>query len=241
MQRGIGLFDSGVGGLALLAECVRRCPSERWIYLGDNGNAPYGNRTAEEIACLAGRAVERLARRRVRAVAIACNTVTAECADALRARFRFPIFGIEPALRPACKGGGKVLLLATRATLASARVRALIRANADNAQITEFCPIGLAGDIEAHAPNVRAVDLSRHLPAGNFSAVVLGCTHYALVGDRIAAYYGCPVFDGIAGTADHLFRKMNICSENCKNRQKKSPIFLGRAKKTNKTTFLGLF
>ena len=240
MQKGVGFFDSGVGGLALLAECFRRCPAERWIYFGDNANAPYGNRSAEEIARLAEHAVERLSRR-VRAVVIACNTVTAECADALRARFPFPVFGIEPALRPACVRGGRVLLLATRATLASARVRALISANTGKAEIVEYCPAHLAGDIEAQAPNVRAVDLSRHLPAGNFSAVVLGCTHYALVGDRIAAYYGCPVFDGIAGTADHLFRKMNICSENCKNRQKKSPIFLGRAKKTNKTTFLGLF
>ena len=238
-MNGIGLFDSGVGGLALLRECVRRDPQGRWLYWGDCKNAPYGNKDAAQIMRLADNAANALVRRKVRALLLACNTVTAECAQELRARLPIPVFGIEPALRPACAGGGTVLLLATRATLHSTRVRALIAASA-SARIVEHCPAGLAGDIEAHAPLVDAVDLSRHLPRGRFTAVVLGCTHYALVGERIAAFYGCPVYDGIAGTVDHLFTKMNICSKNSPKTVPKSPVFLGSGKKLCKMTYFYL-
>ena len=240
MQGRIAFFDSGVGGLALLAECSGRFPGEKYLYYGDNANAPYGNRGDREICALADRAFAEIARREIAAAVIACNTVTAECAGSLRRRYPFPIFGIEPAIRPAAAAGGKVLVLATRATLRSARVAALLHENETRAEIACFCSARLAGAVEAAAPDLSALRLEEHLPPGRYDGVVLGCTHYALIGRAIARYYSCPVYDGVAGTVDHLQKKLNIRSENASKRAKIDVIFAGSGKIRNETVFFGL-
>ena len=120
------VFDSGVGGLTVLRALTRRCPGERFGYFGDNANAPYGSRAPEEIEELVFAAFGRLSRMPLKAAVVACNTATALCIDRLRASFPFPVVGVEPAVRPAARLGGRALLLATRATLASARVKALL-------------------------------------------------------------------------------------------------------------------
>ena len=107
----IVFFDSGVGGITLLADFLRRYPSAACAYYGDNGNAPYGNRPEGEIRRLAESAFARIARLSPRAAVIACNTVTAECADLLRRKFPFPIIGVEPAVRPAAAAVGVLFLL----------------------------------------------------------------------------------------------------------------------------------
>ena len=143
----IVFFDSGVGGLTLLAECARRFPGEDYLYYGDNANAPYGGRSGEEILSLVRAAFGGIcAAFPVRAAVISCNTATAVCIDALRAELPFPVVGVEPALRPAVRfaAGGEVLLLATRATLGSTRVGRLI-ASCGSAAIRPYCPGDLAG------------------------------------------------------------------------------------------------
>ena len=238
MQGGaIVFFDSGVGGLTLLRECARRMPGENFVYFGDNGNAPYGNRPKSEIRAFAFRAFDMFARMPVRAAVIACNTVTALCADDLRAAYHFPVVGVEPAVRPAAERGGKVLLLATRATLESGRVRRLIGACAGNAEIIPFCPARLAGEIEKNIFDLSAVRLEEHLPRGRFDAVVLGCTHYIFLRERIAGFYKCSIFDGNAGTADHLTKILNICSQNWADFEQKSPVFCGKFKKFNENVY----
>ena len=238
MQGGaIIFFDSGVGGLTLLRECARRLPGENFVYFGDNGNAPYGNRPEREIRSLVFRAFKMFARIPVRAAVIACNTVTALCADELRAAYPFPVVGVEPAVRPAAARGGRVLLLATRATLSSGRVRRLVAANAAKAEIIPFCPARLAGEIEKNIFGLSAIRLQDHLPRGRFDAVVLGCTHYIFLRERIADFYKCPVFDGNTGTADHLAEILNICSQNCVNLGRKTPVFCGKFKKFNKNVY----
>lgn len=240
VQGRIALFDSGAGGLALLAECVRRFPCERYLYYGDNANAPYGGRAEGEIVRLASRAFDDVARTRPRACVLACNTVTAVCIDALRARSPFPVFGIEPALRPASAKGGRVLLLATRATLASARLQRLLRAaEGAGADVVRFCPSWLAGAVESHLFDLSAVT-AEGLPAGPFAAVVLGCTHYALVKEAVARRYGCPVFDGLAGTADHIGKELNICSKKPQNGAETDVIFAGSGKIVNEKAFFHL-
>lgn len=235
----IALFDSGVGGVTLLSECVRRYPQGRYLYYGDNLNAPYGGRSAREIMDLTRAAFAFLLPFPVRAACIACNTVTAVCIDELRKQLPFPLAGTEPALRPALRAvpGGRVLLLATRATLASARVRRLI-ASCKGAQIVPFCPEGLAGEIERNIFDLSRVKLS--LPREKFDAAVLGCTHYVWLRERIAHALRCPVFDGNAGTADHLAAIANIRSENLKKTHKNRPVFVGAGAKINEKAFLQL-
>ena len=236
----VAFFDSGIGGLNLLSAFCGKYPSVPCLYYGDNFHAPYGNRSREEISRFAFSAFEEIASYPVAAAAIACNTVTACCAEALRAAFPFPVVGMEPAVRPAAAAGRNVLVLATRATLESDRFRALLQRHAGEARFTLFCPQDLAGQIERAAPNFSAVDLS-FLPQGRFDAVVLGCTHYVFLADRISKALSCPIFDGIVGTADHLYQVANICSINSQKKGDFSPIFLGKAKKLNKSLFCRCF
>lgn len=199
----VGIFDSGVGGLSVLAACRRRLPQVTFYYLGDNKRAPYGSRPKEEIAAFTAEAVERFAKLGAAAAVLACNTATAVCLPALRERFSFPILGVEPAVLPAARAARDVLVLCTPRTAESERLRALV-ARSPAVRFTVFpCP-RLAAAIEGKFLRGETLRLSDHLPEGKFGAVVLGCTHYALLAEEISAYYSAPVFDGAEGVAKRL-------------------------------------
>lgn len=198
-------FDSGIGGINLLAECVRRLPSRDFVYYADNDHVPYGNLSEQEIQSLADAAFAQIARLNPCAAVIACNTVTALCAERLRASYPFPILGIQPAVKPAVKAGGRCLILATEATVKSPSFRRLVAAYGNGETVAYPCR-HLAEFIEENV-----FSLPDRLPEGllpDFSpdTVVLGCTHYAFVKKAIKNKYGCPVFDGVVGTADHLVK-----------------------------------
>ena len=105
--RAIGVFDSGVGGLTVLREILRRSPHESTIYLGDNLRAPYGTRTDDEVLRFSAQALDELAKRNVKALVVACNTSTAVALRYLRARYDLPVLGV---VRP----GAAAAALATR-------------------------------------------------------------------------------------------------------------------------------
>ena len=98
----IGVFDSGVGGISILKGLERELPGERFVYFGDSANAPYGDKTKEEVAELSRRIVAAMVGNGCKAVVIACNTATSAAAPLLRATWpQVPIVGVEPALKPA--------------------------------------------------------------------------------------------------------------------------------------------
>ena len=94
-----GVFDSGIGGMTLLAECRRRMPHVRFYYYGDNANAPYGGKSGEELLGMSRRAFDLFSSVGTDAALIACNTVTTVCIGTLRREYAFPVVGTEPALR----------------------------------------------------------------------------------------------------------------------------------------------
>ena len=232
-------FDSGVGGLALLGEFCKRFPGERCIYYGDNANAPYGNRPHAEICFLAEKAFAEISRYPIKAALIACNTVTAECVEEMRKKYTFPIVGIEPAIKPAALSfpGGKVLLLATRATLQSERMEKLLSEYSAAADLIPYCPQELAGAVEKNIFDLEKIPLAEHLPKGEVDAVVLGCTHYSFLRKKIESWFACPVFDGIAATVRRLAIVANICSENDRKTVKNGLFFMGSGAKKNKSVF----
>ena len=128
MSRAIGMFDSGVGGISVLRDAVRMLPHERFIFYGDNQNAPYGVKTQCEILNCTQRAIQTLLERNVKALVLACNTATAAAAKELRAKLDIPVIGMEPALKPAhfLRHGGQILVLATPATLHMEKFRHLM-------------------------------------------------------------------------------------------------------------------
>ena len=125
----IAVFDSGVGGLSVLKTLRRVLPSENFIYYGDSANAPYGEKTAEEVKKAAHNVTRTLLSYGAKAIVIACNTATSAAAEFLRSTYPdVPIIGMEPAVKPAALSAPHptVLVMATPLTLREAKFRSLI-------------------------------------------------------------------------------------------------------------------
>ena len=224
---GIAFFDSGIGGLTVLAECRKRLKGELFYYYGDNAHAPYGNLPPEKIRRYVFRAFEKFRRLRVKAVVIACNTATAVCVEELRRKYPFPIIGAEPAIFAAAKRCGRVYVLATKATCESERFHNLYKKAHETDPSSEICPMPcehLAWMIERNL-FIESFDYSPFLPKGNPDTVVLGCTHYIYLRKYIEDFYGCPVLDGNEGIAKQLQRILEGETKKCKNGDRRSPIF----------------
>jgi len=203
---GIAFFDSGIGGLTVLAACRKHLPNETFYYYGDNAHAPYGNRSEKQIKRFVLRAFKKINTLNVRAAVIACNTATTVCIEELRKRYSFPIVGTEPAVCTAAMKGGKVLVLATSATSKSVQFQRLCNRAKElfpQAEIKIAPCEKLAGQIERRMGKGN-YDFSPFLPRENPTSVVLGCTHYIYIGSKIAQFYGCDVYDGNEGVARRL-------------------------------------
>ena len=225
---GIAFFDSGIGGLTVLSECQKVQGQEIFYYYGDNQHAPYGNLPPKRIKRYVSKAFRQFEKLKVKAAVLACNTATAVCVEELRKKYSFPIIGAEPAVCTAAAKGGKVLVLATRATCESARLRALCERAESLFPDAKICirPCdGLAGAIERNLL-CEGYDYTSYLPCEDADAVVLGCTHYIYIVGQIAHFYGCPIFDGNAGIARRLFSILQ--EENRKNREKCTPLTTNR-------------
>lgn len=241
---GIAFFDSGIGGLTVLSSyeqyiisVARAYKDVPLYYYGDNKRAPYGNLSEERIRRNVKRAFRVFCRLKVCAVVLACNTVTAVCAEELREKYSFPIIGAEPAVLPAAKHGGKIVILATNATCASKRFHSLCetaRKKFPRTDIKIYPCEGLAGEIEAHIQDTE-YDYSQFLPVGAPDSVVLGCTHYVYIKEKIQEYYGCDVYDGNEGIARRI---LTVFEESCqKNRDGRPPTEKKCSKKGETTTF----
>lgn len=202
-RKRVCFFDSGIGGIALLVRCASIMPDVDFYYFADNGNVPYGSLSAERIKSLAGGAFSRMERLKPDAAVIACNTVTAVCAEFLRSEYTFPIIGIQPAIKPAAANGERCVVLATPATAVSASVSSLVEKFGKNHTEVVACP-KLAAYIENNIENLDAQSVIDILPEISADSLVLGCTHYVFAEEIIAAHYKIPVYDGLDGTAKRL-------------------------------------
>ncbi len=240
----IAFFDSGVGGLTVMAECRKYLPESVFYYYGDNARAPYGNLPPERIRLYAKQAFDEIATLNVSAVVIACNTVTALCIDEFRKLYPFHIIGAEPAILPAVKQGGETYVLTTRATSESLRFNALCKRAQTLYPQTKITPIAcdkLAGEIEKELTGGEIANLSC-LPNGKPTAVVLGCTHYIYKRTEIEKLYHCPVYDGNQGIAGRLCKMLQILPTADKKPSVSSQnYFLGSGKVGNKSIYEQMF
>lgn len=187
----IAMFDSGVGGLTVLHECLVSLPHEDFVYLGDTARFPYGQRERAELEAFALELAELLLAEGAKLLIVACNSATSAAMPALRAALggRVPIVGVvEPEARRAARvsRSGRIGLLATPATVASgAYVRALAQVGPEARLTAVACPelapfIQGGGEVDDRA--VGIVDgYCAPLRAAGVDTVVLGCTHYPLV------------------------------------------------------------
>ncbi len=177
------------GGISVLRALRTALPSEHFIYYGDNLNAPYGTRPEHEIRLLTQQSVRVLTDQGVKALVIACNTATSAAADDLRRRLTLPIIGMEPALKPAAlsAGGGRILVMATPATLRQKKFQELMGHYGQRAEMLP-CP-GLMefaerGEMDSPALDAYLADRFAPFPGAEVSAIVLGCTHYVFLPPR---------------------------------------------------------
>ena len=222
-DRAIGVFDSGVGGISVLRELARLLPDEHFIYYGDTKNAPYGTRGEEDILALTLSVAQKLLARDVKALVIACNTMTSAAAGALRDALSIPVIGMEPALKPAslARRDGRVLVMATEATLRQSKFQSLLARYGEGALLLP-CP-GLMefaerGDFDSPALDAFLDALLAKHRGEKIDAAVLGCTHYVFLKRAISkALPGVPLFDGNEGAARRLrtlLFERNALSEN---------------------------
>ena len=205
MDRAIGVFDSGIGGLSVLKALRAELPLENFIYIADSGHAPFGERDVAHVLTRSRAIVHYLVRQNVKALVIACNTATAAAIDLLRDEHPgLALIGVEPALKPAVARNqtGRIGVMATRSTLASARFRALLDAQAGHTTFVIQPCDGLADAIEHSAETgdtTKTIALcARYLGAmglfgtkkGEIDTLVLGCTHYPFASDILCALLG---------------------------------------------------
>ena len=205
----IAVFDSGVGGISVLRELMVCMPGENFLYFGDSANAPYGEKTTQQVCALTLEKADMLLRKKAKALVIACNTATSAAIDALRQQYPDTIIvGIEPALKPAVEKfpTGKIGIIATQVTLREEKLNHL-QERFPQAQVLRIPAPGLVELIEqgkADAPETEELLRQVLTPyIGKLDALVLGCTHYPFVKKTIGKIMGeqTLLFDGSAGTA----------------------------------------
>ena len=180
----IGVFDSGIGGTSIWKEIHDLLPNEKTIYLADSKNAPYGQKTKEEIVALSKKNVEFLLENNCKLIVVACNTATTNAIWELRNDYDVPFIGIEPAIKPAANNSKTQVIgiLATKGTLNSE----LFNKTAEmfqNTTIIEQVGFGLVQLIEdgnLYSPEMTQLLESYLVPMidANIDYLVLGCSHY---------------------------------------------------------------
>lgn len=211
----IAFFDSGIGGLTVLHQARRKMPQENFLYYADTDHVPYGRKTKDEIRRYVQEAVDFIAQQDVKALVVACNTATSVAIQALRARYSFPIFGMEPAVKPAVNDTSctkRILVTATPVTIREEKLQNLLHQVDQHHQVdllplpklVEFAESDVFddGQAEAYLRQVLApFDLNR------YCTVVLGCTHFNYFKNSFHKILpeDIAMIDGSAGTVNNLY------------------------------------
>lgn len=196
-NRAIGIFDSGVGGLSIAKKIAEQLPDEDLIYIADTLHAPYGEKSVAFIQQRVNSLARILVAKNVKAIVVACNTATVNAIEQLRTQLDIPIIGVEPAIKPAAlkSKNKKVGILVTQATAENKRFLALVEQHKNGSEVfIQPCP-GLVELIEQRQlASEKCQQLLRQYLAPlmdkNIDSLVLGCTHYPFLSDKIQAIVG---------------------------------------------------
>ena len=210
MRYKIGFIDSGVGGISVMTRAKKEFENADFIYYADTKNVPYGTKTHEEIKRLSDSAVDFVTSKGADVIVIACNTITSVAIEYLREKYLIPIIGMEPAVKPAVTEhpSERILVCATPVTIAGEKLHNLIDKNCRGTQpilvptprLVEFAENGVfdTGTVCGYLSSV--VDMSV-----NYSAVVLGCTHFGYFTDSFKKLFPrADIADGSLGTVKRL-------------------------------------
>ena len=223
----IGIFDSGVGGLTVLKEIREKLPHSHIFYYGDCANAPYGEREREDIENLCLKIGSFLYKNKVDAMVIACNTATAAALDTLQEKFEIPVIGtIQPGIRAALKTtkNNNIAVIATPATVKMNAYKNAFDTYAprESKLVQRGCKL-LCPMIENRWERIHGdyladelVKLYLELIPREVDTLILGCTHYSLIRDKISKYFKKNIVDPAMETTEDLLRELDkIKNRNC--------------------------
>lgn len=209
----IGIFDSGMGGISVLGRLTCLLPAENYIYYADTARFPYGDKPGDVVKAGVMEAAAIMADHGIKMLVVACNTATAVAIEDLRAKYDFPILGIEPALKPAVEAatGKSVAVIATSLTLKEKKFQQLFEAYREMGTIVNLKAPGLADLVESgHYRDEKARAYLEHLFQGvKADTMVLGCTHYLFLLELIKEFFpAAEIFDGGDGLARNVCRTL---------------------------------
>ncbi len=198
MQKAIGIFDSGIGGLTVLKELMAALPREHTIYLGDTARVPYGIRSPETVTRYSFENTRFLLEQEIKLMVVACNTASAISLGAVKKEFPLPVIGVlEPGARAAVAAtrSRKVGIIGTEATVGSGAYERAIRSLAPDVEVFSCaCPLFVPLVEEGWFDNEVAELVARRyldpLRTSGIDTLVLGCTHYPLLKGVIGRIIG---------------------------------------------------
>ena len=215
----IGIFDSGIGGLTVLYEAMRRLPGERFLFDADTEHAPYGTKEEAQVGLYADAQVRFLLEEGAEGIVVACNTATAVAIEDLRAKYHVPLVGMEPAVKPALQMavGQRVLVLATPITVREKKLHHLLEKYDEDHRADSLAMPGLVDFAEREEFDSVAVkeylkDRFAKLRPAEYGVVVLGCTHFGYFRPALRSFFAkeTQIIDGNAGTIRQLARVMGL-------------------------------
>ncbi len=212
----IAFFDSGIGGLSVLAEALARFSGAEFLYFADEDHVPYGTKSRAQIVRLSLDAVGFLVSCGAEAIVVACNTATSAAISELRGAFSVPVIGMEPAVKLAADSFGTrpTLLIATPLTIAGEKLARLVgRLECETWSLPLPRLVEFAQNLEFDSPAVRAYlreELAK-FELERLSSLVLGCTHFNYFKDVLREILPSHVriIDGIDGTLNRLASKLS--------------------------------
>jgi glutamate racemase len=198
VQQPIAILDSGVGGLTVAKEVMRRLPREKIVYFGDTARTPYGPRSSDEVVKFTREIVDYLIQFRPKMIVIACNTATAVALDDIRARVAVPVVGvINPGARAAIGRTvtGCVGVIGTEGTIKSGAYEQALRELSPYVQVVseacpKFVPLVEKGNFRSKETHRTVLESIGHLRQYPMDTLILGCTHYPFLTETISEVMG---------------------------------------------------
>jgi len=244
-NKAIGIFDSGVGGLTVLAEIRKVLPNENIIYLGDTKNFPYGNRSKQEIIEFAIQNVEILIEKQVKVIIIACGTATSQALEILKEKFDIPIIGIiEPTIEYVKKHDYKEIgVIATEGTIRSGAWEEKLKEKIPQINvINKACPMlaTIAEEGKAQSKEGRKVikEYMKPFKERKVNKIILGCTHYPIYEKIIKDELGDEVELINTGVTVSKYLKKYLKEKQIENDEmlKSEKIYLTKPKRIQKNS-----
>ncbi|WP_134699974.1 glutamate racemase [Ammoniphilus sp. YIM 78166] len=216
MNNGIGVIDSGVGGLSVAKEIMRQLPQESILYFGDTARCPYGPRPAEEVRSFTFQMITYLLRYRMKALVIACNTATAVVLQEIAQLATIPVIGvIDPGARTAIKETktGAIGVIGTSGTIQSKAYEKALKRIHPSAEVysyacPEFVPLVESGIPDRSKALQIVKDSLKPFSSLSIDTLILGCTHYPMLADLIQEVMGAEI--RLINSAEETARELSV-------------------------------